>query len=243
VDDLLYKAQADRPSLRRRRAEAKTERRLRGFFRAQRDRIVQSVALFRETPSAAFWTGERQLLVSVLLPALLESSDGGVREVVADFDQRFTVGVDYTRASPEAIRWARTRGGELIREVTDTTREQVKESVAAWIEEGEPLPALRGRLSDALDSDRRARLVAQTETTGAFAQGSLAAWKESGIVERAEWRTVRDERVCPICEPLDRQQGELGDIDGYWPPAHPGCRCFVAPVISREKLLGALAYA
>ena len=46
------------------------------------------------------------------------------------------------------------------------------------------------------------------------------------------WRTAADERVCPVCGPLDGQEWP-GDA-GPQPPAHPNCRC--ARLFSRAEL-------
>jgi hypothetical protein len=49
---------------------------------------------------------------------------------------------------------------------------------------------------------RRARVIAETEVTNAFAKGEVMAWENSDVVVGKEWRTANDERVCPICAPL-----------------------------------------
>jgi len=42
----------------------------------------------------------------------------------------------------------------------------------------------------------------------------------------AMWITTRDDRVCPICEPLHKQwEDDWRDTFAYGPPAHPNCRC------------------
>ena len=144
--------------------------------------------------------------------------------------------IDFDAPNLAAAKWARERAGGLIKNITTTTRDQVREAVAEWVQEGQPLGALRRNLQRIFDSRRRAQLIAQTETTAAYAEGNLEAWRQSDVVKGARWNTVQDERVCPICAPLDNQEGALGDIGGYWPPAHPGCRCFVSPVVSKEKM-------
>jgi hypothetical protein len=44
---------------------------------------------------------------------------------------------------------------------------------------------------------------------------------------RLVWRTMQDERVCDICEPLEGQEWELDDPDALTPvdDSHPLCRC------------------
>jgi hypothetical protein len=50
------------------------------------------------------------------------------------------------------------------------------------------------------------------------------------------WMTEQDDLVCPICEPMDGEEIDLGS----GPPAHPGCRCYSKPVVSEELLQSAL---
>jgi SPP1 gp7 family putative phage head morphogenesis protein len=85
-------------------------------------------------------------------------------------------------------------------------------------------------------SPQRARLIATTEVTRAFAQGKNIAWRRTGVVERRRWHTGNDELVCEVCQRLDgREVGldepfdDVGRI--MYPPAHPRCRCTVQPVI------------
>lgn len=86
----------------------------------------------------------------------------------------------------------------------------------------------------------RGRTIAETEIQAAVTAGEEAFWNEamrSGVVNEDDvfktWRTVRDSRVCPICEPLHGQTVKVrslfdtiaGSKNG--PPAHPRCRCFL----------------
>jgi SPP1 gp7 family putative phage head morphogenesis protein len=88
------------------------------------------------------------------------------------------------------------------------------------------------------DADR-AETIARTETMRAANEGQIEAWQqaaETGLLtgnESTEWITTPDDRLCPICEPLDGQTTALGgtfEVDGdrvSSPPAHPRCRCTV----------------
>ena len=84
----------------------------------------------------------------------------------------------------------------------------------------------------------RAETIARTATLGALNAGSLESWKQAqrkGFLSRAarkKFITTPDERLCPICRPMDRQEQPLGKPfvmpDGkalMFPPAHPRCRC------------------
>ena len=68
----------------------------------------------------------------------------------------------------------------------------------------------------------RMEVIARTEVLRAHNMGKLKFHQAVGI-QRLEWFTMDDERVCPVCGPRDGQQYP---IDNFPPqPAHPQCRC------------------
>jgi len=86
----------------------------------------------------------------------------------------------------------------------------------------------------------RGRTIAETEIQAAVTQGEAAFWDEairSGEADEADvfktWRTVRDRKVCVICEPLHGQTIRVKSMfvtmagARKGPPAHPRCRCFL----------------
>ena len=95
----------------------------------------------------------------------------------------------------------------------------------------------------------RARMIARTEGSHIMNRGQEIAWEESGVVEKKEWYSAMDERVCPWCESIDGEVADLGanfrndgdtitaggqTLDIYGdiptPPIHPNCRCTLLPV-------------
>lgn len=92
----------------------------------------------------------------------------------------------------------------------------------------------------------RAETIARTETFDAVNQGQLAVWQQAadqGLYDRntamKEWVVTADDRLCPICRPL---QGVKVPMDELFPqvflqapPAHPRCRCFMAIVFGEES--------
>jgi len=152
---------------------------------------------------------------------------------------------DYTMVNTRARDWAQQYAGELIRQVDQTTKESVRQSVARWYENGEPISVLRRELEPTF-GPTRALVIAQTETTFASARGAVTGYKESGVVEGMIWKTVRDEIVCAICGELDGKM--VGLDDRFWdilpdelkkrykrtfttPAAHPRCRCRLKPKV------------
>lgn len=149
---------------------------------------------------------------------------------------------DWQLVNTAALEWAQRYVGELIRGINAVTRRRIQAEVAQFVETGESVLALARRLVGIGPfSDDRARMIAVTEVTRAYAEGNMTAWRETGVIERRRWNTANDELVCPICGPRHNMVVGLDeDFDGLeGPPAHPRCRCWLTPVIvDRQRPVG-----
>lgn len=119
--------------------------------------------------------------------------------------------------------------------ITDNTRELLRADIEQAMEEGWSTD----RLADAIEdnyafSEARADMIARTEIARADMNGSMIAYRESGIVSGKEW--LLGGNPCPICEenasegviPLDQA---FSSGDGM-APAHPNCTCSTSPVVA-----------
>ena len=100
-----------------------------------------------------------------------------------------------------------------------------------------------GQMRDQLIMDR-ARTIARHETQDAAVAGQVEVWDqavENGLLPttvQEEWIVANDDRLCPICAPMDGQRVRRGQLfvspyDGSTharPPAHILCRCSLALV-------------
>lgn len=230
--------------------ENEMEMALTAFFRAQQTRVrAELEPRIPEDRKAVqlplpFWHGEELNLLNILLPFLQRAAEGGVA-VQRAIVESMGIGVDWTAALTEAATWARETAGRLVTSITETTRNRIAGQVANWVETpGRTLPDLwRSLMDDHAFSRARAKLIAATEVTRAYAEGEMAAAsrleKEGWFKYEKEWQTAMDDRVCPICEPLQGTRVEsvsgqfdtaAGSIQG--PPAHPGCRCWINTIPS-----------
>ncbi len=76
------------------------------------------------------------------------------------------------------------------------------------------------------NAQRRMEVIARTEVVRAHNQGRIKFHREVGV-QKLEWMTMEDERVCPVCGPLD---GKTFPTDKFPPiPRHPQCRCQSLP--------------
>jgi SPP1 gp7 family putative phage head morphogenesis protein len=132
----------------------------------------------------------------------------------------------------EAAEWARQYAYQLVSGINANTMALLRRVVAAFIETpGMTIGDLRRELAPAF-GERRAQMIAVTETTRAFEEGHRAIQRElqrGGLRRLREWRTAQDERVCELCGPLNgATEDQWVDTDG--PPRHPRCRCWTVLV-------------
>lgn len=190
-------------------------------------------------------TGER--MRDILSRALQDSADLGVSVSVRQFEN-VGFGFDYTLANENARDWALRYTDNLLTQLGTTTSRIVGQAVGRWINNGEPLQALVRDLRPAFGA-QRAKLIASTEVTRAYAQGSKEAYVASGVVKKLVWQASMDERVCIYCGSLHgKVVGIEESFDGALPadlqektrpfalpPAHVGCRCWILPQIEEPK--------
>lgn len=137
----------------------------------------------------------------------------------------------FDASNPHAVRWAKKHVGELIKEISVTTRQRIAEAVVRLVS-GEDHEGAFDEILAAVGDTARADLIARTETMTATNQGQREAWGQAvdaGLLSGRERRTwIATEGACPLCEELD---GEVVDLDkeysngGDGPPLHPNCRC------------------
>jgi len=214
------------------------------YWEGQKRRIID--ALEERVPddrkgvqlTMPFWRQEAKNLLAILLPLIQRGAENGVTAHEVAFTQATNISLDWTLAHTDAADWARRYCGELVKGVEDTTSRRVAAQVSNWIEtQDRTFPDLVSAIAkDPAFNEKRARLIAATESTRAHAEGEMTAAETAeaeGYVEYIKrWDTARDDRVCEICGPLDNQEvigaratfdTLVGPLEG--PPAHPNCRC------------------
>ena len=177
-----------------------------------------------------FWRGEDQELLDILEPLLIIMAIKIGTETAAD------IGIDWESVNERVVGWAEEYLSEEVKLINDSTKKMVQGKVADWIESGDPLRELEKELLPTFGKVR-AKRIAVTEVTNAYAGGNLETWKASGLVEKKRWNTAGTD-VCPICMGLDQQVVPINAMfigdDGMQydrPPAHVNCKCNITPVV------------
>lgn len=205
---------------------------------------------------AAWWSAHRAALDTLLANSLEDLARFGVLAARRTLPS-LAVPVNWNLVNTQAVAWAKENAGQLVTQLTETTRAGVNTAVGEWTASGEPLSGLVARIQALTDpvtglafSPKRAALIAQTESTNAFASGNARAWAAMGVAPAAYqpaahpgcrcymqpwktpagpfvvvWFTAHDERVCS--QPLDTPWGEVA-----------GCAALHLTVVSEGELMG-----
>lgn len=156
----------------------------------------------------------------LLKEAFGDAADAGIT-VAFDLDNPF---VQQTLASL----------AKKVKGVAETTKQEIRDLVGRQADEGWSLERLQKEIRERgeIAGRTRAMLISRTETAAAYSQGSIAAYRASGVVKQTEWMLGPD--PCPECQSLDGARADLGEefapgVTG--PPAHPQCTCVLSPLV------------
>lgn len=196
--------------------------------------------------SPEFWTAEERALWALLAPLVIDILMSGAEFGTAALPAEVQILMNWDVFSNAAIEYLNGYRLAWVKGISETTRKLMVKLIQAWIEAGEPLSVLEARLAALEEIDElRAARIATTEVTRIYADGNQIAWRAAGTVSKKRWQTAVDDKVCPICAPLHNMEVDLdgngftteeGGIGIQGPPAHVGCRCWLQPVVSLDKL-------
>ena len=233
-------------------ADAEIQRATAAGLTAQQSRLVALLRQHDYRPTAAqwqqFWRREDDLLWQSVRDAFrrvgterqaaarANVTTGDITFDLPNLDAREWVTGYYTSPSP--------LDHGSVPNLDVTSREQVEQVFRRWLNgdlEGaaareEGIPALIRALEPVFGPER-ARRIAVTEATRIFTEGQRQAEADNEFTVQFRVLTARDERVCPVCGPLDGQTRDkgtytyvhptLGAVAG--PPFHVNCRCGESP--------------
>ncbi len=120
-----------------------------------------------------------------------------------------------------------------LKGVTQTMSTQMSRVLADGLTQGQGPRVIADALNDrvAKIGQHRATLIARTEITRAHAEGQLDAMESLGVKTvgvMVEWSTAGDDRVCPLCQPLEGVVMTIKEARGLI-PRHAICRCAFVP--------------
>lgn len=152
----------------------------------------------------------------------------------------------YTRADEQALNFIRGVNYEYVMKVNKDLADQIKPVIFNALATGEsyhktikalrelPLEPING-----ISPDTRARMIAITERARAANTGTRQAYLDYGVKE-CEIITAGDDLVCDDCLELESNNPYLVTESADLIPAHPFCRCALAPhITSSDDILDA----
>jgi SPP1 gp7 family putative phage head morphogenesis protein len=143
------------------------------------------------------------------------------------------VGIAFDLLQPGLLPYVEKHAATLVTQVTDTTKQTIRDALGAGLADGDGIPALTKRIEESAAFSRdRAELIARTETTrvtnGSQRESLAAHAAATGDRITKRWLNAGDERVRDQHrEPLN---GEVRGVDeafsnGLQAPGEPNCRC------------------
>lgn len=180
-----------------------------------------------------FWTLEAEILYEILLPYITESVVGSAYRSYVELSAESEIGISWEAVNQMAIDWSANYTAQVVAQISKTSMAAFTEKFEPWLLSGEPLSALVEQLTP-FYGEIRAEMIAVTEVTRAFAEGNMLFWNSTGMVTGYNFRTARDEKVCPLCDGISgaasRNPHRMDDVDDL-PPKHVRCRCAITPIL------------
>ena len=144
--------------------------------------------------------------------------------------------------SIERVKALAARNFTELKGFTEAMSQQTSRHLVEGLAQGLGPREVARRMTKEIDSltKRRALTIARTETVRAHAEGQLDAMENLGVDKirvAVEWSTAGDDRVCPLCQPLEGVVLSLKEARGIL-PRHANCRCAFIPANVGESKVG-----
>jgi HK97 family phage portal protein len=147
-------------------------------------------------------------------------------------------GLDFTLANPKVRGLVYRRAGDLVQNVTTTTRDAIRAALITARAANLTIPQTAQIIADTTFgaiTKARARTIARTETVGALVAGAYTAAIQTGVMRSKTWITQGDHRVRDTHVALNGQTVDIGQAfpNGLRYPHDPlgsaaeciNCRC------------------
>lgn len=136
-------------------------------------------------------------------------------------------------ANEAGVSWSARHATRIAELLNGTSRELLARFILDWQRRraaGETIPQSETsqKLGRIFGEDRAVVIASDAVTSAQTAGGEWAVDQFGGLSRDDVWLTAADERVCPVCVPLDGEPRRVwAETFPDGPPAHPLCRCAV----------------
>ncbi|MCP4566498.1 MAG: hypothetical protein GY841_02825 [FCB group bacterium] len=156
--------------------------------------------------------------------------------------EEFLSGAFNARVPVSKIKLISTRAFDQLQGITDAMSQTISRELSAAIAHGDGPREVAKRITSQIESieRKRALAMARTEIIHAHAEGQLDSFEAQDIDDievLAEISNAQDDRVCPLCQPLEGVVMTVKEARGLI-PRHPNCRCNFLPTYPDDKRKG-----
>jgi HK97 family phage portal protein len=157
----------------------------------------------------------------------------------------YDLGIDFKLTDHRVTAWINSKSFKFAQEITQTTEDALRDELTQAINNGETISEVEDRIARVFDIARGARtaMIARTEVISASNEGAYESYSQSGIVDKQEWVSSRDNKVRDEHQ-IDGEVVSLGIAftNGLLYPGDPSgepsnvinCRCTIAPIVNKD---------
>lgn len=252
LDDLLEAAVHVRKNLALAVPIAVAKKKLSAAFRVQGTAVVNAlVAIRMGFPLAEVAEPDWQPFFDAALLETLQAFTGPIDELAASSLSlganaalaRLDIGTSFDLANPRAVSYLRRYGADRVRQINETTRQELRRIIVEGIDQGWGYDRIARAITDRYREfavgrpqehiQSRAHLIAVTEAGDAYEAGHLIVAEDlaaGGLPIEKSWLTAGDSRVDTALCAGNAAQGWIPLHQPFQsghqrPLAHPACRC------------------
>lgn len=157
----------------------------------------------------------------------------------------YELGIDFKLTDHRVTAWINSKAFKFAQEINQTTEEALRDELTQAINDGDTISEVEDRIARVFDIARgtRTAMIARTEVISASNEGAYEAYSQSGIVDKQEWVSSRDNKVRDEHQ-IDGEVVSLGVnfSNGLLYPGDPSgeasnvinCRCTIAPIVNKD---------
>lgn len=203
------------------------------MYQAERDGVLQ-VQSGTPMQAAAQQSWQNTYIESAYKTGVKNASEA-MQETNAAMSGEAVTGAFNTPMHADRVGIIYTQAYRDLEGVTDAMDAAISRALAQGLTDGSSPEQIARAMAKQIDGIglTRARLIAQTETIRAHAEGALNEYAQAGIdgvVVLAEFTTAGDDQVCPECDALGGEVYTIERARGVI-PVHPRCRCAWLPSV------------
>lgn len=186
--------------------------------------LIHDREVFEQFIEEGYEKGSKRAAQAVNKGQVAASTSDTLREFLAGQEAGFVSGFIQGPVAREKVELLVSRTFSDLVGMTESLAGKLRRHLADGLAQGDnPRVIARRMFQDIGRTRKHAELIARTELVRVNAEGQLDSLEAMGLDKvqvQVEWSTAGDDRVCPICSPLEGVVFEIKKSHGLI-PAHP----------------------